>query len=252
MSRSYAFAALEAVSPVITEGYARLSFGEAHIDARLNGGLSVAALHEIYAARESDGATVAGFALMLASRCNRAGPLVWMREDRARQGGRPYGLGLAELGHDPARLLLIQAPDTIALLRAGADAVACGAVAVVILEHWGKAGAVDLTASRRLALAAGRSGVLTILLRQGDTVPSAAQSRWQVATAPSRALAANAPGAPVFDIRLLRHRSGIAGFDARLEWDRDRRSFAASLPGAAPAAIVQRTDKARGTMSRAA
>jgi protein ImuA len=237
----------------------RVRLGLDSVDDRLGGGLAQAALHEIYAAREGDGAAAAGFALLLALRCERDGPLVWLREDRAHRNGRLYGLGLAELGFDPDRLLLVQAPDTLALLRAGAEAVACSAVAVVILEPWGKAAALDLTATRRLTLAAARSGVLTLLLRSGEPGPSAAQSRWQVAAAPSQLLPANAfggeapgarvlggeaPGAPAFDISLLRHRSGIAGFDARMEWDRDRRIFAAPIPGTAPAAAVQRAGAA--------
>lgn len=249
MSRSAILPALEAL-PARPFAAAWLSFGSEDLDARLGGGLAMAALHEFYAA--SDGPAAAALALLLALRCDRAGPLVWLREDRARHDGRPYGLGLAELGHDPARLLLVQVPDTLALLRAGAEAVACAAVAVVILEPWGKATAVDLTASRRLAMAAARSGVPALLLRQGQPVPSAAQSRWQVATAPSTALAANAPGAPAFDISLLRHRSGITDLSARLEWDRDRARFATPLPGAAPAASAQRAGAAPGAERRAA
>ena len=187
-------------------------------------------------------------ALLLALRCGRDGPVVWLREDKARRQGRLYGRGLAELGLDPARLLLIEAPDTLAVLRAGAEAVACAAVAVVIIEPWGKAPALDLTATRRLALAAARSGVTALLLRSGDQRPSAAASRWRIATGPSRALAASAPGPPVFDIALLRHRSGIAGFDTRLEWDRDQASFcrppeaspAPQLPRHRPAAAAER------------
>jgi protein ImuA len=219
----------------------RVEFGFSGIDERLDGGLVTAAVHEIIAAAEGDDAAAAAFALLLALRCQRPGPLVWLREERGRMNGRPYGLGLAELGFDPARLLLVNAPDTLAVLRAGADAVACGAVGVVIIEPHGKATALDLTASRRLALASARSGVLTLLLRgAGPVVPSAAHSRWQVAAAASVAMA-GAPGHPAFDISLLRHRGGVAGFNLQLEWDRDRRAFGSPLPGATPAVAAQRT-----------
>ena len=178
MSRNPALAALVArTAPAPVVAGARLSLGCAATDARLDGGLAAAALHEIYAGREGDDAAAAGFALLLALRGAGTGPLVWLHEDRARQGGRLYGLGLAELGCDPARLLLVQAPDTLALLRAAAEAVACSAVAAVILEPFGKAPAIDLTATRRLALAAARSGVTVLLLRTGDPGPSAANSR---------------------------------------------------------------------------
>lgn len=235
--------------PPVPAAGARLSLGLDAVDARLGGGFEVAALHELYAQGEGDAASVAGFALLLALRCGRPGPILWLREDRAARYDRPYGLGLADLGLDPARLVLVQAPDTLALLRAGAEAVGCAALAAVLLEPFGKAPAFDLTASRRLMLAAARSGVLTLALRSGDPVPSAAQSRWHVAAAasltpganaPSSMSGASAPGAPVFAVTLLRHRSGIGGFATRLEWDRDSASFTAPRSGPAPAAVPLR------------
>lgn len=253
--------------PPAPGGDRRFTLGLDTVDARLGGGLAMAALHEFYAQGEGDAASVAAFALLLALRCGRPGPLLWLREDRAARQDRPYGLGLADLGLDPARLVLVQAPDTLALLRAGAEAVACAALAAVILEPFGGrsggrsggAAAFDLTASRRFMLAAARSGVLTLALRSGDPVPSAAQSRWQVAGAPSEVLGAkapfssqgadapfshqgaDAPGPPVFAVTLLRHRSGIGGFATRLEWDRDSAIFTAPRSGPVPAAVPLRT-----------
>ena len=261
--------------PPAPGGDRRFTLGLDTVDARLGGGLAMAALHEFYAQGEGDAASVAAFALLLALRCGRPGPLLWLREDRAARQDRPYGLGLADLGLDPARLVLVQAPDTLTLLRAGAEAVACAALAAVILEPFGGrsggrsggAAAFDLTASRRFMLAAARSGVLTLALRSGDPVPSAAQSRWQVAGAPSEGLGANAPfshqgadapfpsqgadapfssqgadapGPPVFAVTLLRHRSGIGGFATRLEWDRDSAIFTAPRSGPVPAAVPLR------------
>jgi protein ImuA len=253
--------------PPAPGGDRRFTLGLDTVDARLGGGLAMAALHEFYAQGEGDAASVAAFALLLALRCGRPGPLLWLREDRAARQDRPYGLGLADLGLDPARLVLVQAPDTLALLRAGAEAVACAALAAVILEPFGGrsggrsggAAAFDLTASRRFMLAAARSGVLTLALRSGNPVPSAAQSRWQVAGAPSEVLGAkapfshqgadapfshqgaDAPGPPVFAVTLLRHRSGIGGFATRLEWDRDSAIFTAPRSGPVPAAVPLRT-----------
>ena len=76
----------------------------------------------------------------------------------------------------------------------------------------GKCPALDLTASRRLALAAEQSGVTLFLLRlEAQPVPSAADTRWTVGAAPSRSLEADAPGPPMFEIELLRRRAGPAG-----------------------------------------
>jgi protein ImuA len=231
---------------------ARVGFGDGNIDALLGGGLPAAALHEFYAAREGDEVAAAGLALLLALRCGRPGPLLWLREDRVLRRGRPYGLGVAALGADPTRLLLVQAPDTLALLRAGAEAVACTAMAAVIIEPAGRTDAIDLTATRRLGLAAARSGVLTLLLRTGTPVPSAAHSRWQVAAAPSQQLEARAPGLPAFDLSLIRHRGGVAGFETRLEWDCDAREFRAPLSGGGLAAAPGRAAATLDRIRRAA
>ena len=224
----------------------QVAFGVEALDARLGGGLVQAALHEIYAEAPLDAASAAAFALLLAWRASQGKPVLWVREEAGPRRGRPYGHGLAELGIAPDRLILVEAPDIIAALRAGADITRCGAVGAVIIELAGKARALDLTASRRLALAAGQSGVTTLVLRiNAEPASSAAYTRWQVGSAPSTPLPANAPGLPAFEVSLLRHRGGIAGIEARLEWNRDRQSFdQAPLPGAVPAIAIGGTDQA--------
>ena len=222
---------------------APLTLGAGSIDDRLAGRLARAALHEVFAVTPDDGCSATGFAVLLALRGLIEGkPVVWVREDRGtRQHGRLYPHGLAELGTDPEQILIVHVPDTRALLRAGGDIARCGAVGAVVIEPHGKAPELDLTASRRLSLAAARSGVMTLVLRVAATPsPSAAESRWTVAAAPSIALEGDAPGSPAFDVALVRHRGGIAGFETRLEWNRDRRMFrendrAAPLHGGVPA-----------------
>ena len=211
-----------------------LTLGSASIDARLAGRLPRAALHEVFAESAQDGCSATGFALLLAIRASNDKPILYVREDRGvRRDGCLYPHGLAELGLDPARVLTVHAPDTQALLRASGDIVKCAEVGTVILEPQGKAPELDLTASRRLMLAAARSGVMTVVLRvDAVPVPSAAASRWSVSAAPSMALEADAPGHAAFDIALTRHKGGIPGFEARLEWNRDRNAFdESSLPG---------------------
>jgi protein ImuA len=240
-------ARLEASAQPHRTDAAQVSFGAEALDARLGGGLVRAALHEVYAGANPDAASAAAFALLLAWRAGRGRPIFWVREEAsARIDGKPYGHGLAELGIPPNALILVNAPNSIAALRAGADIMRCSAVSAVIIEPIGKAPALDLTASRRLALAAGQTGVMTLVLRTGaEPVPSAAHTRWQVASAPSTPLPANAPGHPIFDVTLLRHRGGIAGIEARLEWNRDRQSFdQAPLPGGVPAVAFGGTGQA--------
>lgn len=151
-----------------------------------------------------------------------------MATDAARGsiGGVTQANGWAELGGIPGDALMALLPDSRALLRAAVDALRCASLGAVIVESWGAMREMDLTASRRLALAAERSGVPLLMLRIDATaVPSAAQTRWRVAAAPSRELPGKAPGLPTFDVTLLRQRAGQSGFTWRLEWDRDRRIF---------------------------
>ena len=179
------------------------TFGTDAIDGALNGGLARGRLHEVYADSTDDGASASGFAAMLAVRvCEGEDAVFWLRHERGeRLGGGLQAAGLVELGLDPARILFVMAPDTDALLRAAVDAVRCGGLGAVVVEGWGKMPQLDLTASRRMKLAAERSGVTLLLLRiDGAPVASAAETRWSVRAAPSQALEANAPGHPTFDI----------------------------------------------------
>lgn len=213
---------------------ARLTFGEAETDAWLRGGLLRDGVHEFYAADSSDGCVAAAVALLLGlRRCAKDGTMLWLREKRAgRALGQLYAPGLAAFGGNPDAVIPIQLPDLAGLLRAAADSVRHGAAPVVAMEVAGAAPALDLTASRRLALAAARSGVMVLIARSGaEPSPSVAHTRWRVTAAPSVPLEANAPGAPAFDLTLLRQRGGREGLEIRLEWDRDRRCFRTPLSG---------------------
>lgn len=214
----------------------RITTGHAALDTALGGGLVRGRVHELFAAEADDGASAAGFAAMLALRAvGRRAPIFWLRTDEAeRRGGGVHAPGLVELGGDPDTLVLGQAPDAKALLRSSADAARCAGLGVLVVECWGKCPELDLTVSRRLALAAEQSGVALFLLRlEAEPVPSAADTRWEVSAVPSQALEANAPGAPMFEIELLRRRAGPSGMRWRLEWDRDRLVFTEpALPGA--------------------
>ena len=210
--------------------------GHAGIDAALNGGLAPGRLHEAFAASAGDAAAATGFATALACLAAQEGPVVWLREAEAEVHGRLYGPGLAELGLDPARLVLGVPATPLDLLRAAVDVVRCAHVAVAVIELWRAPRPLDLTASRRLAVAAETSGVTVLLLRiAAEPAPSVAQTRWRVAAAPSLALDAGAPGSSAFDLELMRQRGGPEGLRWQVEWNRDTRTFvdaAAPLLGA--------------------
>jgi protein ImuA len=218
--------------------------GAARLDRTLNGGLRADGLHEFHAAEPADAIAALGFALLVARLRGALDgrPLVWARQDAAL--GVPYGPGLVELGLDPDTVTLLVLPDGKALLRAGLDCVRDGGAAAVLIELRGGQPLLDLTATRRLALAGAQSATMVLVARSAATpVPSAAHSRWRVAAARSPPLPAEAPGYPAFALTLLRHRGGREGLQITLEWNRDTIAFRepaavcerAALSGAVPA-----------------
>lgn len=225
----------------------RWASGVLSLDAALAGGMAYGRIHEIYAAEVADAASAMGFgAVVVSGMVDTGQPVAWLRTRRsAGMSGVFQANGWMELGGAPSNGLLAIVPDAMALLRAAVDALRCPALGAVVMESWGAMRELDLTASRRLALAAEKSGVPLFVLRiDAEPVPSAALTRWQVQSAPSRALPGNAPGYPTFDVTLLRQRGGPCGLDWRLEWNRDRRKFqeaavsgaVVSLPAGGPAA----------------
>lgn len=209
----------------------RVRLGLPAIDAALSGGLKQSALHEIYSAGGHDGAAASGFALALALRVAAGRPVVWVRQDMLDvETGQLHAPGLAGLGLSPGRVVVVRGRDGDDVLRAGEEAVRCGGVGAVILAPWRAPAGSALTVSRRLGLAAAASGVTALMLRiAADPAPSAAETRWRVAAAPSRRLGAEAPGLPVFDVTLLRQRGGMAGQSWLVEWNRDRERFVSPL-----------------------
>jgi protein ImuA len=204
----------------------RVALGHVDVDAALQGGLAMGAMHEVFAeGRQSAAAT--GFIVSLAGRVGLAGlaalagraaarrPLVWVRQDFTEiESGALSMSGLAELGLDPRLVVTVRAADVDAALRAAADALACDALGVVVLEVWGPARQLDLVASRKLTLAAQASGVTGLLLRVGaEPLPSTAETRWIVRAAHSPPAAPSRPawGAPMFDAQLVRNRHGPVG-----------------------------------------
>ena len=216
--------ALENQRPVAASA---IGFGLATIDAVLGGGLTRGGVHEIYAPSSAHTGAATGFATALAVRAAGARPILWVRQDFLdAETGCLNAAGLAEFGLDPARIILVRARDAEGVLRAGEQAARCASLGVVVIEPCGSPKILDFTASRRLSLASAKSGV-PILLHRATASPShsAALTRWSVAAARSRALEANAPGFPAFELNLLRHRGGTAGQSWCVEWDRDRKSF---------------------------
>ena len=166
--------------------------------------------------------------------------VLWVQDKAAlRLSGRPYRPGLPpELRRRLIHVLARAPEDALFALEEG---IRCRELACVIGEIAGNPKALDFTASRRLSLAAERSGVPLFLVRLDAARDlSAARMRWQVGAAPSLPPRwnAQAPGAPAWHAELFRARSHPA-----VEWilHDEGDVLAAELPQAA----LRSSDKLR-------
>jgi len=165
-----------------------------------------ATLSELFSIHPRDG----GWAGFLLARLESGKPLLWVQDRMAiLESGRIHPPGLPS--HD---LIHVEARDARDALWAMEEGVRCSCLAAVIGEIWGDPRALDFTATRRLAVAAERSGTPCWLVRLGGTANlSGARMRWRLASAPSlvNELDARAPGAPAWDAELFRARGHPPG-----------------------------------------
>ena len=95
-----------------------------------------------------------------------AGSALFIQTDfAALEAGAPYGPGLDGFGLPMERLIMLRVPRPIDALWACEEALKSRGVAVVIAELPEAGDAADLTATRRLTLAARAGGGLGLLLR---------------------------------------------------------------------------------------
>ncbi len=177
---------------------ARSQAGVVHVSETLDAhlpdrGLARAGLHEILAAEPG---AAAGFAAVILGRTG--GTVLWI-------GPEPdaWPPGLIRYGLSPAELVMVRAPRPADGLWAMEEALRCPAVAGALLNL----SELDLTAARRLQLAAEAGGALGLLLRP-DTEqagPSAALTRWRVGALPG-ATGPHSLGDPRWQLELLRGR----------------------------------------------
>ena len=127
---------------------------------------------------EATGPGRLAFAAALAGRLS--GPVLWVRESRTRDTLCPQGLAAF---FDPARLVLAHPTGARAVLQVAEEALRSGAAPLVMAEL---AEATDLTASRRLQLAAGTGGGGRglCLVPEARIRPNAAETRWHCVAVP--------------------------------------------------------------------
>lgn len=196
------------------------------------GGLVRGALHDLMPQTPGDGGAVTDFCAALLVRLlkDQTKPILWCLQTQASDAGDLYPPGLAWLGLEPARLLVARTrhdADTLWVLEEG---LRCGALTAVV----GEIKTADLTASRRLQLAAETSGCTALLLRPSSDTPepSAAATRWRIKAAPSQPRGWTAeldePGSACWQTSLFRCRGGAPG-NWLMEW-RDETSDLALVP----------------------
>src|SRR5690606_34733800 len=182
-------AGIDSGRPASTAGHAVLPLGIAGIDRALAGGLRRDGLHEIRSAASSDFTAASGFAFAILARLaeTEGRPFLFVTEAGAEnEAGLPYGPGLNAFGLAMRRLIVVRVRRPGEALWVFEEGLRCPGLAAVLAEIHGRPRQLDLTASRRLALRAGESGVIGLLLRQAAPAePGAGATRWHVSARPA-------------------------------------------------------------------
>ena len=213
-----------------------LALGVRALDDALGGGLARGAFHELVPEGPLHFGAAAGFALALVALTRREAPVLWVQTDfAALEGGALYGPGLDLFGLPMERLVTLRVTRPIDVLWAKEEALKSRAVAAVLAELPGDGAVADLTATRRLALAAREGGGFGLLLRhRASPVASAAATRWEVAGHPSESDAYGL-GRTALSLTLTRNRRGPCGRWI-VCWDHHERAFTPLSLGVAEAA----------------
>lgn len=185
-----------------------LPFGVGEIDDALpGGGLAFGALHEFAGggAGTVDGAAAALFVAGIAARTT--GPIVWCLT-------RPdlFFPALAQVGLHPDRVIFVESDreeDVLANMEEGLSFGGLGAVVGEIVR-------LPMVASRRLQLAAERTGTMALAVRRWRRQteandfgqPTASTTRWRVSLMPSEPLPTPGVGRPRWFLELMRVKAG--------------------------------------------
>jgi protein ImuA len=173
-----------------------LPFGIPDIDRLVpSGGLMLGAVHEVVGAA-GDARHAALPATFIGGILARTtGVVIWAMAYRDL-----FAPALAGVGLHPDRVIYVEARDSKTVLLVMEESLRHTGLAAVVGEVDGRIG---LTASRRLQLAAEKSGVMGLLLRRPrrlaeDIVaePTAARTRWRVSALPSGPALAWSPKTP--------------------------------------------------------
>jgi len=224
------------------------TFGADEIDRALPWkGLGLTGVHEVQAASYRDSWAALGFALALVARRMASLPsgdrslILWaFSHARGCEFGHPHGPGLAALGLDPDKFVMVETTRESDLAWALEEGLKARALAILL-------GQIDIsnwTLGRRLALAAQAQRTPCLIVsssnsgQMGGSGLGGAFTRWRVAARASTSAPfdTKAPGAPGWRIDLERCRWGRAALSWEVEWSDETNCFrlAASLADRAP------------------
>ena len=235
-----------------------LPFGIGAIDGTLaTTGLRLDSLHEV-AAATPDASDDAAATLFMAGIAARAwGPVLWVVRRRDL-----FAPGLYQAGLAPERLIYAEAVDDAELLALMEEGLRHRGLGAVV----GEVKSASMPNTRRLQLAAEGGKTIALLMKRharaqraengvkggGNplAVPSAAMTRWRIASAPSAPLPVGSDGIgrAMWRVELVRQRGGVSA-----EWMMEACDETGRL--ALPARLADRTDRpdaAGGAYRRAA
>ncbi len=224
-----------------------LPFGIGAIDTKLaTGGLRLDSLHEIAAAGPGPSDDAAATLFMAGIAARAWGPVLWVVRRRDL-----FAPGLYQAGLAPERLIHAEAADDAELLALMEEGLRHRGLGAVVGEV--KRAAIPNT--RRLQLAAEGGKTIALLMKRharaisdrvgnqggaGDplAVPSAAMTRWRIASAPSTPLPVGADGIgrAMWRVDLVRQRGGEPA-----HWTMEACDETGRL--ALPARLADRTDR---------
>jgi len=220
-----------------------LPFGLEAVDSVLGaGGLRLDALHEVAGASPGMGDDAAATLFMAGIAARAWGPVLWVVRRRDL-----FAPGLSQAGLSHTRVIYAEAQDDADLLAIMEEGLRHRSLGAVI----GEAKRAGLAATRRLQLAAEGGRTIALLMKrhagaQADPLgaPSAAVTRWRVATAPSAPLPVAGVGRGRWRVELVRQKSGAPG-----EWTLEACDETGRC--ALPARVVDRP-RAAGRAAKAA
>ena len=229
----------------------RLALGIAGLDSALAGGLALGRVHMLCANWAGAHGALTGFAICLlrqllasnglapnaqkpdqalhtggavagrwgAGSVGPAGPVVWCPASHDAAGGMLYAAGLAALGLDPSRLLIVDTPNPARRLAVLEDILRTDGLAAVVAEYDGTRQSADywMRLARRTQLAAEASKTTGFLLGWPGAA-SGFESLWHVAPAPDDSSAVEATWNSIWDVDLKQVRGGRP-YSLRLAWD---------------------------------